>query len=187
MNHPLVDEFKQGHCEWCCEDTTVYVDNGRCEECDIEVFHCCICKRDQHRESLCRHLFQEDYDEWSGSGAGTPSDAVKSAFFRLLSFMPPAFGADLRTAIRSGRFHTWMIAPLIGSGGCLSMYGMPDQSNKILRHNWGDLIVELGGGKYADTLADAYHWLASLYNEATPAANRITIKWLNEWLTRVDG
>lgn len=178
MNHPLVDEFKDGTCEWCCQDGPVYVDNGRCEECDSNIVHCSICDQDYDSDSRCRHIFQDEYFEWAGSGIGEPEDRIEFAFRGLLRALPDGFADDLRTAIAGGGFHTWLVAPLIGGGGSLTLYGMPYPESR----KWGDALIRLGESERGDDVADGYRWIVSLYNADTAAANQTTIRWLSEWI-----
>lgn len=180
--HKFVDEYKEGDCEWCGNHGTVFADNGRCEQCDSDIFRCSICKDDQHVDDLCRHIFQDTNLEWCGSGVGIPTKKVKQSFLALLGLMPDGFAADLRKAIRSGRFHTWLVAPLIGSGGCLSLYGMPNRGDQFMVHKWGDDLINIGSGDRAEEMADGYHWLVSLYDRKTPKANQLTISWINGWI-----
>jgi hypothetical protein len=86
------------------------------------------------------------------------------------------FARDLRSAIKSARFHTWMVAPMIGGGGHLSLYGMPRVNS------YGDRLIELGESGRAEELHDGYRWLVSLYDGYTAKANRTTIGWINQWL-----
>lgn len=175
--------YRLGTCTWCGDKGEVYRDNGRCEDCDSDVFHCAICKQDYHRDSHCRHIFQDDDFEWTGSGAYAPSPAIKDSFFELLTLMPEGFASDLRIAIKSGKFYTWIVAPLIGSGGHLSLYGMPERGGHLMLNDpYGDAMLDLGGGPHAEDTADGYHWLASLYERKTRKANKITIDWIDQWL-----
>lgn len=182
----MPSDYKLGTCRWCETEGEVFRDNSMCDDCDSNVVYCNICKCDQHYENSCRHVFQDENFEWCGSGLRWgPTDDVKESFFKLLSFMPPAFPRDLRAAIRSGNFHTWLVAPMIGGGGCLSLYGMPDRHGRFMVNNWGKRILKLGEGEHAEIMADGYRWLACLYNRDTPRANRATVKWLDEWLAPV--
>lgn len=178
------NEYKDGECEWCGNRGAIFVDNSRCERCDGDIFHCSICKEDQHIDNLCRHVFRDNNLEWAGSGVGVPDENVKGAFFKLLAFMPAGFAGELRKAIRSGRFHTWCVAPLIGGGGCLSLYGMPDRDGKSMVNKWGDALMVIGEGENAEESADGYRWLASLYEKKTREANRTTIAWIDEWTSK---
>jgi hypothetical protein len=174
--HPLCDEFKTGVCEWCGHEGAVYADNSHCEDCDGDIIHCSICKQDQHIDSTCRHVFRDESLEWTGSGGYSPSDEVKKSFIRLIASMPEGFAPDLRQAIAAEKFHTWIVAPMLGPGGFLSLYGT-DNSRE-----WGEQILVFGESDHAELYADGYHWLVSLYNEMTPDANRITIGWIDEFV-----
>jgi hypothetical protein len=175
------DEYKTGTCEHCGDETAVFEDNDRCERCDGEFYYCSICKQEQHRQDLCRHIFEDRNFEWEGSGTEQTSETVKAAFFRLLGRMPAGFAGDLRKAIRSGRFHTWLCAPLIGGGGLLELHGMPDRDGKSMLFKWGEAMIDIGEGDDAEDTADGYHWLASLYDKKTLKANRATVAWIDEW------
>lgn len=181
-------ETKLGTCTWCeAEDVAIYLDNGRCDECDYNVKWCVICKEEYHRDKTCRHIFQGHDSEWDGAGVdyakGYHSPSVRRSFAVLLNEMPPDFAINLREAIESGRFHTWLLAPLIGGGGILELHGMPDRDGQSMLTIWGDLLMKIGAGERAEETADGYRWLASLYDERTPAANERTIRWIDEWLT----
>ena len=183
MSGDVESEDKTGICEWCGEEGMVYPDHNRCGECDRNIHHCLICRVDQHRDGgLCRHIFQDQNLEWHGSGIGAPNNDVKESFFKLLTLMPEGFSADLRKTIRSGRFHTWFIAPLIGPGCLLQLHGMPDRDGRFMVHEWGDAIIAIAEGDTAEETSDGYQWLASLYDRETWQANHTTITWVDEWL-----
>lgn len=172
-----------GKCSWCETEGEVYADNGRCEECDTDVIFCKVCKRLEHRDSKCRHVFQDRDLQWCGSGVvgGYFTPAVKRAFFDLLTLMPDGFAPDLRAAIKGGRFYTWVIAPMIGGGGMLELNGMPARDGRFMTFVWGDAMIEISQGADAEEVTDGYRWLASLYQRSTRAANRTTIGWIDEW------
>jgi hypothetical protein len=179
----MPSDTKDGTCRWCEEKRPVFKDNDLCELCDGDVVRCDICKSEQHRDDTCRHVFQDRHYDWRGSGAGWErNDELKAPFFRLLELMPDGFAADLRTAIRSGKFYTWFVAPMIGGGGILELNGMPERDGKWMVHAWGDALVKIGEGDHAEETADAYRWLVSLYEKKTSKANSETVKWINEWL-----
>ncbi len=182
MKGTLADEMKIGTCEHCGDSNVkCFAGNNRCEDCDGRFYPCSICKEEQFDEDHCRHIFQgEDY-EWKGSGAWE-DPSLRKPLFRLFDLMPQGFPVDLRTAIKSGRFYTWLIAPLIGSGGLLELHGMPDHEGRSMLFDWGEKMLKIGQGKDADGTADAYHWLASLYEKKTLKANRITVKWIDQYL-----
>lgn len=167
-------DYRIGKCRWCEEHTDIY--RGLCDDCSSHTVYCRICRRRVGDDSRCRHVFQDKWFEWSGSGTGwEPTRSVKSAFFDLLTLMPGGFAADLRAAIKGGKFHTWMVAPMIGGGGHLSLYGMP------IDKEYGDDIIALGERADAERVGDGYHWIASLYERDTAKANRLTIVWIDEW------
>lgn len=178
---------KIGTCEHCGDSgVRVSVDNDRCEDCDGRFYPCSICKEEQFDEDCCRHIFQDRNFEWVGSGAWI-NPSLKKPLFRLFDLMPGGFAVDLRAAIKSGRFYTWLVAPLIGSGGSLSLNGMPERDGVWMVTKWGDAMIDIGSGDEAETTADAYHWLASLYEKKTLKANRVTIKWIDEYLEKYRG
>lgn len=176
-----LSEFITGTCRWCDTKTTIYRDNRLCEDCDGDVIRCSICKRDVHVDDKCRHVFRDQNHGWRGSGAYIDDD-MKPSLFRLFDLMPDGFAADLKIAIKSGRFHTWMVAPLIGGGGLLEMNGMPDRDGRWMVHAWGDALIEIGEGYWAEETADGYRWLVSLYDDKTRKANHATMAWIDEWL-----
>lgn len=90
------------------------------------------------------------------------------------------FTRDLKVAIKSGKFYTWMIAPMIGGGGLLELHGMPERDGGMWM--WGERLIELGQSDRADVLADGYRWLVSLYKNNTMKANRATLAWIDQWL-----
>ena len=122
----------------------------------------------------CRHVFRDADYEWTGSGANPPSDTVKAAFLRLLQAMPVGFAAELHEAVKARRFHTWFVAPMIGGGGVLTLYG-------VREHQYGEAMLTVGEADDAELYADGYRWLASLYDDQTPDASEITLRWLDEW------
>ena len=180
----MASEFKQGECVWCGTETTIYADNDHCEQCDSDTIYCHVCRSHEHYQSKCRHVFQDRYFQWNGAGTEMePERNVRQAFLDLLDAMPPSFATDLRKAIRSGKFFTWIIAPLIGGGGILKLNGMDYRIGR----DYGDAILKLGES-YADEegLADGYCWLASLYKRSTKFGNKITLRWIAEWMDRGD-
>lgn len=177
-----VSEFKTGPCPECGAKGEVYRDTGRCESCDGKFYTCAICKVEQHEENLCRHLFQDRNFEWQGAGSGRADPSLKAPLFKLFDLMPTGFATDLRIAIRSGKFHTWLIAPLIGAGGLLELHGMPYRDGKSMLFQWGDRLMALGESDDAESVADGYRWLVSLYDRHTLTANQATVRWIDEWL-----
>jgi hypothetical protein len=92
--------------------------------------------------------------------------------------MPDGFAKDLKTAIRSGKFHTFTSLPLIGGGGSLWLYGIESKSHGA----YAARLMEIGSSDLGDDTSDGWHVLVSLYNEETKAANRIICKWITEFL-----
>jgi len=172
----MTDEFKPGPCRWCDSEGDVFVDNGLCEDCDRDVIRCEICGEEQHYQDSCRHVFTDEHLEWCGSGVGYATDAVKAAFLLLVSRMPGGFADHLRVAIEARSFHSWMVAPLIGGGGILTLHGMPNDVGR----KYGDAMIALGEGDDAEAMHDGYMWLASLYDDQTDEACRLTLMWLDE-------
>ena len=172
-------EFKRGKCAWCGDVGMVYADNGRCEECDSDTIDCVICGELQHRDNSCRHVFQcEETLHWAGSGTGwEPDEEVRDSFVALLDMMPPTFAVDLRNAIAKSRFHTFLIAPLIGGGGRIELHGIDWKC----AYAYGKNLVELGEEDWAEAAVDGYCWLVSLYDGDTVKANRITLRWIDAW------
>jgi hypothetical protein len=180
-----MNDMKTGICRRCEEQREVYPDTGLCEECDGDVIRCKICRSEEDADNHCRHVFQNQDFEWCGSGVGwLPGErtGIRLSFFALLDLMPAGFAADLRTAIRSGKFHTWFMAPLIGCGGVMEMHGMPDRDGRSMFTAWGDRMFEIGVSEDAEMTADGYHWLASLFDRKTKRANQLTVAWIDEWL-----
>jgi len=178
-----------GTCEDCGDaDVVLDKDTNRCENCAGQYTFCTICEWEQHRDSLCRHVFETECGEFAGSGAGDFAETVKDGFVFLLGHMHPFFAGDLRAAILSGRFYTFACLPMIGGGGSLELHGIPDlpfpQGLKPYYNLffWGVYLMELGSGEDAEHAADGYHWVVSLYKDKTPEANRITVAWIDEWL-----
>jgi hypothetical protein len=182
MSEQLPEGYKVGKCDWCEDEGNVFEDNGLCDGCDSDVVYCTICECQVHVDNTCRHVFRDSDFEWTGSGAYEPSDGVKASFFKLLDLMPDSFAHDLQAAIESERFHTWFIAPLIGDGVVLELYGMPRPDGKPVRRSWGDALIEIGEGESGEVTAEGYSWIASLYNDRTPDANSRTVAWLDEWI-----
>jgi hypothetical protein len=178
---PVQPDYKIGNCTWCGNQGEVFRDNGRCDDCDSNVVRCTICKQDQHYENHCRHVFQDQNFEWRGAGFAAEDTDMKVPFLRLVGRMPAGFATDLRAAISSGRFYTWLLAPMIGGGGMLELHGMPDRDGRSTLFEWGRAMIRLGEGPHAEETADGYRWLASLYQRNTPKANLATIAWIDEW------
>jgi hypothetical protein len=174
------DNQKLGTCSWCGKEATpIFAENEYCEECDVNVTHCAVCDADCHADDPCRHVFLDENYDWQGSGIGDPGDNIKKSFQLLLKLMGRIFATDIRHAIAGGRFYTWLMAPLIGSGGTLSLYGIEDV---LSEHGYGEQLIKLGQGEQADELSDGYHWMASLYKNDTNEANNITISWIDAFL-----
>lgn len=179
----IEDGMKLGTCEYCFDkDVEVFKDTNRCQDCDGQFFTCSVCKEEQSESDHCRHIFQGLHDfEWKGSGAWV-DPRLKGPLFHLFDLMPEGFAVDLRAAIKSGKFYTWRIAPMIGSGGLLELHGMPYREDQSMLFYWGEFIIDIGQGEYAEETAGGYHWLVSLYEKQTLKANRQTIKWIDEYL-----
>jgi hypothetical protein len=179
----LVDDVSlPGTCEHCgAEDVLIYRDNSRCEECDGDSVYCGICKKEWHRDGLCRHIFETEGFEFCGAGVGIDK-SVKPSLFKLFDLMPDGFVPDLRIAIATGRFHTFSIMAMIGGGGRIETYGMPKREGFDDFSGWGKHLINIGQGESAEETADGYHWLVSLYDDKTPEANSATIAWIDEYL-----
>lgn len=182
-------------CRRCGDRPSVRGYHGLCDNCDSEVIICSVCREEQWTDDgLCRHVFRDSNYEWQGSGncfVEQPSEHVRESLFKLFELMPDGFAADLKTAIHSKKFHTFLIAPLIGSGGLLELHGMPARDGIRFLFGWGDYLLEIGSGgedeqsyKNAEESADGYSWLASLYDGKTPDANAITVAWIDQYLSR---
>lgn len=177
-----MSDYKLGTCKWCRDKGDVYRDNGLCEDCDSDTVKCAVCRTRQHRDSQCRHVFQCEEFTWRGSGVNPRDEEMRQPFHRLLSAMGEEFARDLRKAIKSRQFYTWLVAPMIGGGGYLSLYGMPKRDDRWLIGEYGNKLISLGESDKAEDFADGYHWLVSLYKGKTAAANRTTIAWIEGWL-----
>jgi hypothetical protein len=174
MSH---DDFTDGKCSFCAAEGAVFADNMLCEECDTSTVHCVICDERCDYSNKCRHVFEDQYLIWSGAGVGyRPEANVRASFMDLLDAMPRSFAGDVKAAILSGKFYTWLVAPMIGGGGMLELHGIKYPSS----YSYGDAILALGETGDA-TLADGYRWLVSLYKEDTPDANAITLRWIEDW------
>lgn len=171
--------YKIGTCRWCGDKSCeIYRDNLLCDFCDSETIHCYVCRRRQGSDNHCRHVFQDEYCQWRGAGVAPFDEEMRLPFHRLLSAMGEDFARDLREAIKSKRFYTWLIAPMIGGGGILELHGFPFYERGRV---YGDRLIELGeSGR--DDLTDGYRWLASLYERNTTKANRTTLAWIDRWL-----
>ena len=167
-------------CRQCGDESQTLYD-GLCEDCDSDVCRCSICDDEQWPDNHCRHVFRGEDFEWRGSGVWL-DPMLKGPFLCLLNRMPQGFPRALRKAILSQRFHTWLIAPLIGAGALLELHGMPDRKGQSMLFKWGESLIEIGRGPHAEETADGYHWLASLYDEKTPEANQLTVEWIDEYL-----
>ena len=176
-----------GTCEWCGDaNVNLYADTKLCDDCDENCVRCSVCKELQQADDHCRHVFRDRNYEWAGSGYH-PNPGLRKPLFRLFDLMPAGFAVDLRRAIKSGKFHTWAMLPLIGGGGTLELAGMPDralprETAQYLPYWWGSFLMDIGQGEQAEETADGYHWLGSLYERKTLAANRTTIGWIDEYI-----
>lgn len=182
MTTATLSDYRHGTCKWCGNEDEIYRDTLYCESCDSDTAYCSICRQRQHYESKCRHIFQDEYFEWRGAGFSPEDSEMKVPFHRLLSAMGEEFAFDLKTAIKSGKFYTWMVAPMIGGGGSLSVNGMPERDGKWTVYAYGDKLIELGESERAAQLSDGYRWLVSLYKTKTAKANRTTVNWIDQWL-----
>lgn len=176
-HHELVDEMTVGECEECGYRGAVFVDNNRCEECDGNFVHCAVCDEEQHADDLCRHVFRDENWEWAGAGIGRPSKSVKRSFFKFLDAIGEEFSVALREAIKDGRFHTWMVAPIIGRGGTLYLRGFSLEDS----HKFCKAILEADESEKPDDLVDGWRWLRTLFDTTTGDANNTTIAWIDEW------
>lgn len=179
----IEDGYTTGTCDWCKAEGPVFTDNSLCETCDNETVYCSICDERQHIDDLCRHISRDEHYEWMGAGfQDAPSEHVKKALFKLFDVMPNGFVPDLRIAIQSGRFHTWLIAPLIGGGGVMELHGMPARDGRNMVFEWGDALIGVGDSDDAEAARDGYRWLVSLYDQDTPRANAATIEAIDAFL-----
>lgn len=176
-----MSDSKRGICRWCETRGDVYKDNLLCDDCDGDVVHCRVCNQDQHCNDPCRHVFQDKDFDWCGAGIEYASDSVRASFLKLVARMPDGFAVDLSTAIRTGRFYTWLVAPMIGGGGTIKLNGMPERDGKLSVFWWGEQLIKIGESDDAEASRDAYHWLASLYKADTPKANEMTLRWLLDY------
>lgn len=165
------EEF--GACSDCGESCLIYKDTKRCDSCDGRYTYCDICNEEQHEDDTCRHVFKDCNCMWQGSGAlRGEEEGVKASFTLLVGKMPKGFAEALTAAIAKGKFYSFLVAPLIGSGGHLTLNGLP--------LGYGEAMIKLGESDDADEMGDGYKWLASLYQEKTPEANTLTLEWLKE-------
>lgn len=174
-----------GTCDRCGYEGAIFADNKFCEDCDSNTITCSICNTLQSSSGHCRHVFRNEDFEWCGSGAYS-GPSLKEPLFNLFALMPSGFVQDLRQAISSGEFYTWLMAPLIGGGGLLELHGMPQRDGlpRSPLFYWGDKLLEIGEGEDAEETADGYHWLVSLYKDDTSEANQQTIAWIDEYIAR---
>ena len=186
---PEDERCKVGKCPYCgkLRNDLLPTKSGtlRCADCDSLYRWCSICNEEQSDDDHCRHIFKSEDGEWMGSGTHMYEyelEYVRISFFLLLDLMPEGFAQALRIAIFSGEFHTWACLPLIGGGGSLELSGMPRREGQWVNFWWGDFLMEIGSGPDSEDTSDAYHWLASLYNKKTPAANKITLRWLDQYI-----
>jgi hypothetical protein len=176
-------DHKCGTCKWCGDHGDIYKDTLLCDACDGDTVYCGVCRRRQHRDDNCRHVFQDEEFQWRGAGVYPCDEEMERAFHRFLSAMGEEFSVSLKAAIASVKFHTWMVAPMIGGGGYLTLYGMHNREGcNRFSNGWGDKIIELVNGPRADELHDGYRWLVSLYDRKTTKANRTTVAWIDNWL-----
>lgn len=177
-----MSDYITGKCVWCGNEGDLFKDNLRCDDCDSNVCRCSICRQDFNRDYTCRHIFQDENFEWRGAGVRPDDQEMRLPVHRFLSAMGEDFARDLKVAVSSGKFHTWFVAPMIGGGGLISLYGMPDRDGQRMVNAWGDKLIELCEGPQAEQLHDGYRWLASLYNRSTREANRTTVAFIDRWL-----
>jgi hypothetical protein len=177
-----VSDYKLGTCKWCGEKGEVFRDSLYCDDCDSNVCRCSVCKQSYHYENTCRHIFQDQEFEWRGAGVNPTDEEMRLPFHRLLSAMGEEFTTDLKAAIKSGKFYTWMMAPMIGGGGSLSLNGMPQRDGRWMVSAWGDVLIKIGESVKAEEFHDGYRWLVSLYKTNTTKANRTTLAWIDRWL-----
>ncbi len=165
-----------GKCRWCDDLTDIFRDNRLCEYCDGNVIRCTVCRNEQHLYNHCRHVFQDESFQWRGAGCDAHGGVMMKPFHRFLSAMGEDFARDLKVAIKSGKFYTWIVAPMIGGGGHMTLYGMAG------RNEWGNKIIDLGESDRAVNLHEGYCWLSSLHTTKTKIANKTTLKWIDRWL-----
>lgn len=167
-----------------CGDTTRVdmVDHkGRCDNCSDEYVDCSVCGTEERRDDLCRHLNEDPDEGWYGSGCDSSgSDSIKKSLFKIFDKMPEGFVPDLATAISSGKFYTFMISCMIGSG-LLQLYGMPSRQGVYDISGWGDRLLDLGRDDDDGEMAMGYGWLSSLHCGNTQDANTTTLKWISEY------
>lgn len=178
-----MSEFKCGECERCGYKGSIFPDNNLCDDCDGMVVRCEICNEDQDAENgKCRHVFKDEGWDWNGCGVTWGQwENCRDSFLRLCELMPAGFPLALFRAIKTGRFSTFFIAPLIGGGARIELRGFEPRwfhhKSVALEPDYGRAMGEIGEGEHAEECADGWRWLQSLWQNDSPKANATTLRW----------
>lgn len=182
-------------CRECGELKTGVLSNGLCEGCEEHYVYCSVCNDWVLRDDECRHL------QWLDSGGcrvGCGSQDVepedhRAGFLTLLDLLSGIKSyydgraldiKAIRSAIAKHQFFTFISGPLIGAGGSMDFESVKKGDNRprtiggMSSFDYEEARKKLLGGDPEMGML----WLQSLQALETKAANRITVKWIDEWL-----
>lgn len=171
-------------CERCGKETEDVID-GLCEDCEQEMVYCSVCDEHLDEDEACfrhRHVFYDD-GLWLGTGGEDTEDRlpqIKASFLALLK--KTGMAIPLRDTIRRNEMGFETIhfhGSMLGSPG-LWCYLRADDSKH--GRDYGDALPARMTSEEEESLAYGVQWLIGLDNDKTPAANEMTLAWIDEAL-----
>ena len=175
-------------CERCGEEKEDIID-GLCEECEEYMVYCSICDEHLGEDDARyhhRHLFYDEEEHlWLGVGGEDTEDhlpQIKASFLALLK--KTGMAIPLRDTIRRNdmgfdTIHLW------GTGfGYSRIFCWLQAENEPHGRDYGDRFLE-EDEPMEEALAYGVQWLIGLDNDKTPAANALTLAWIEEALNEV--
>jgi hypothetical protein len=197
-------------CEHCGEPAADLNEDNVCGECESAYFvYCDVCRKGQHEENLCRHLFWCDGHGWAGCGyAEVDRDRSRLAVWTLCRHLDEQRVLALRDALRAGTFYFQFRGPMLGRASLYAWLGrvrladfdflrdveeklptLPEKEQALLKEAVGWLVSLWSGGQYDrerqtkvwdDKTAD---WIDDYLGRIAPAL----AAWAGEWVVRKAG
>jgi hypothetical protein len=133
----------------------------------------CDCWDIESPEHYCRHLFWSPVSSMvMGCGCTeTEADSHKESFFKMLD--KTKLAKQLAAAIKSGKYETQYRGDIFGYNS-MDCY--------LDGHNYGSRFTNNLSQKRMEAMTDGVGWLNTLVPGKTKEAEKITLKWIGEYL-----